>query len=244
MTACRFRIPFFALALALSLEASAALPPTPDLAMERFVAMNNGRGLNSAEGRELLAGELESYEGSGVGRLPLPDKIIQAGPDMAVARMAAQEGSHPDLYFYLRRNSAGWTITALRSLALTGVLEELILLDRQAPSADPEMRLAIRNAELVLSSDRALIAWAAANRDLLEQARAAPASAEIAKRVREAGLTLVARDGDLILVTIGGILDNEVGFLWAPEGAAPAIDASRYIWVEPIGGGWHLFKTT
>ena len=45
--------------------------------------------------------------------------------------------------------------------------------------------------------------------------------------------------------TIGGILDNSVGFLYlvAPE-APPQIDPGEYIWVEQIAVDWYLFRTT
>jgi hypothetical protein len=54
----------------------------------------------------------------------------------------------------------------------------------------------------------------------------------------------ISRTG-VVKVTIGGILDNSVGFLHAADPASvPPIDPSEHIWIEPVGDGWYLFKTT
>jgi hypothetical protein len=36
-----------------------------------------------------------------------------------------------------------------------------------------------------------------------------------------------------------------LGFLHAADPAlVPPMDAGDHIWIEPLGGGWYLFKTT
>jgi hypothetical protein len=102
----------------------------------------------------------------------------------------------------------------------------------------------LRNIELVLASDSELLAWRKSHRALLERARAAPSSPEVQRELREAGASRVGVENGLTIVSIGGILDNVVGFLWAPEGRVPSISPSEYIWIEPAGDGWYLFKTT
>jgi hypothetical protein len=212
--------------------------------MARLVALNNSRRLNSAEGKALLSGELDRMDFAGSGTWSAPDPIVAIGADGAVARLSDPAGLFADSYFYLRRGSAGWTVYAYRTLALTGVLEELRRLLKAAPSRSPEEERSLRNAELVLARDRELIAWAQAHRDLLDRARAEPGSAAVARELESAGGTGVRVEEGRTIVSIGGILDNEVGFLFAPDGRPPPIDPSRYIWVEPIGDGWYLFKTT
>ncbi len=55
--------------------------------------------------------------------------------------------------------------------------------------------------------------------------------------------TMTGDDG--VSIGIGGMLDNEVGYLYVPAGAQPPrMRESNYIYVEPLGGGWYLFKTT
>jgi hypothetical protein len=212
--------------------------------MERLVALNNSRSLKSPEGAALLSGELERWGSAGHGEWPLADRVIAIGVDRAVARLTAPTGEYSDDYFYLRRDGDGWTIYAYRTLALTGVLVELRRLLKAQPSRSPEEERTLRNAELILAPDRGLIAWAQAHRDLLERTRATPDSTEIGRELEEAGGNRVRVEDGRTIVSIGGILDNEVGFLFAPDGRAPAIDPDSYIWIEPVGGGWYLFKTT
>jgi hypothetical protein len=47
-----------------------------------------------------------------------------------------------------------------------------------------------------------------------------------------------------IEITIGGITDNSVGFVYSPAKTPPLIDGWRYIWVEEVAPGWYLYRTT
>ena len=223
---------------------AAELPPSPEAAVERFVSLNNSGNLQSEEGKALLAGELEGVALRGGPSLPAPDKVVRTGARTAVARVAAASGGNPDLYLYLQETEGGWQVTAFRALALTGVLAELVRLDAENPSSDPEFRALVRNARLTLSSDLELLAWARDHRAFLDEARAAPVPEALDERAKSLGLNRVRREGELLIVSVGGILDNEVGFFFPADGNVPAIDSRSYIWIEPAGGGWYLFKTT
>jgi hypothetical protein len=229
------------LALLLAAASPPSLPPTPDAAMALLLDLDRRSALQSPEGKALLAGELDRVDASTFGDLGAPDKIAMSAPGTAVARIPANV-SHPDIYFFLTRTS-GWTITAARSLALTGLLQELIRLDEANPSKDPQMRLSVKNARLTLASDRELLAWADRNRALLERARTEPDAPEVQAALREAGALQAYREGPVTHVVIGGMVDNEVGFLWT-DSAPPAMDPHSYIWVEAVGKGWYLYKTT
>jgi hypothetical protein len=50
-------------------------------------------------------------------------------------------------------------------------------------------------------------------------------------------------DQEPVMVTVGGVLDDTVGFVHAPAGEPP-IAPNRLIWVEPLGGDWYLVRTT
>jgi hypothetical protein len=56
------------------------------------------------------------------------------------------------------------------------------------------------------------------------------------------------RDGahpGCVFLEIGGMLDNEVGFVRCSSGAKiPAMSPERFILVESITSGWYLYKTT
>jgi hypothetical protein len=227
-----------------STQAAPAAPDSAEGAIALFVELNNRAGLLSAEGKRLLAGELDDVNEPGDGTLPAADRILKISEERWVARIPARTGSHPDLYFYLQRESHGWTVTAFRSLSQTGLFHEMRRLLKAIPTRDPEQEISLRNVELILSDDRTLLAWAASHSGLMDRARADPRSAEIAREFEAEGGDQVRVDDGLIILSIGSIIDNEVGFLFAPDGRVPAISRDEYIWIEPAGGGWYLFKTT
>jgi hypothetical protein len=233
--------------LLLSIAAQAAgiaLPQSPEAAAQRMVTLNNGAALQTDEGKALLAGELEHLDSPGGGTLPTPDKVVRTGPKSAVARVPAIAGANPDLYLYLEEAGGGWRVSAIRSLALTGVLEEMIRLDAEAPSTDPQVRKAIRNAKLTLSSDRGLLAWAKEHGALFAQVGSEPLSDGLTQALQDAGANTIHEENGMVVISIGGILDNEVGFMLPKSAPVPAIDGRTYIWIEPAGDGWYLFKTT
>lgn len=225
-------------------QAAEVLPPTPEVAMARFVALNNARGLQSAEGKALLAGELDRVDTPGIDVLPPPDRLVRLGANSAVARIPAHAGGSPDLYWFLEKREEGWSLVSMRALALTGVIAELRRLLRAQPTRTTEEEATLRNAELTLSPDRQLLAWAQAHRGLLAQVRAAPGSAEANRAVKAAGGNYSRLEDGIVFLSIGGILDNEVGFLFPLGGKPPAVDESSFIWIEPAVDGWFLFKTT
>jgi hypothetical protein len=225
-------------------QSISAAPDSAEEAIALFVELNNRSELLSAEGKRLLAGELDDIDRPGEGILPPADKVLRISDTESVARVPAREGSHPDLYFYLDRESDGWTVTAIRTLSLTGLFQEMRRTLRQMPTRSPVEEASLRNAELILSDDRTLLAWAAEHSVLLDRARADPRSPDVAREFEAAGGNQVRTDDGLIILSVGGIMDNEVGFLFAPEGRLPAISLTDYIWIEPAGRGWYLFKTT
>jgi hypothetical protein len=224
--------------------ADLTLPSSPEAAAERLVALNNRQAAQTPEGQELLTGELEDVASPGDGVLPLPDKIVRTGAGTAVARLPGAAGERPDIYLYLEDAGHGWQVVAIRSLALTGILAEIIRLDALAPSPDSAVRETVRNAKLTLATDQELLHWAELNRGLLDRVRADPAAPDLEREIRAAGATRAFRQDGRIVVTIGGVVDNEVGFLLPLTAPIPTIDGQQYIWIEAAVDGWYLFKTT
>jgi hypothetical protein len=74
------------------------------------------------------------------------------------------------------------------------------------------------------------------------------ATAEMAQRVRELNLRAISREltnPGCVFLSLGGILDNEVGYLFAPPSCEkPEMTPSHYILIEPIAPSWYLYKTT
>lgn len=255
----------FALAGASMAPAQSNLAPDADSSrvratLDHFLLLNQARALAGDEARALLAGELDNVTQATFGPLPPPDRIIMLADHRAVARLPAEGEVRPDIYLYLGEHDGSWTIDALRTLALTGVIEEIRRLGREMTARSPEIEAALRSAELTLSSDRQLASWFRENRGALESLRAlaeaqrpAPGSGDARIGTPETNaivarlhlnMVSISRDG-VVRVSIGGILDNEVGLLHAGSAdLVPAIDPASYIWIEPLGDGWYLFKTT
>jgi hypothetical protein len=157
---------------------------------------------------------------------------------------------------------------ALGSLvaAPDAVDQRAALLGEQAPQVSGAEMLA--NMRLVASTDAALKAYFAQHQDELLQlvsdfeqrpsltlvtsdGRTRPEGGEsgaMAAQIRQLHLNAVYRNPaqpGCAFVSIGGVLDNEVGYLYAPPGCAvPEMSPNHYILIEPIATGWFLFKTT
>ena len=251
---------------AVAASAQSNLAPEQDVSgpravFEQFRSLNARSALNDPEARALLDGELTRLSRASLGELPESDRIVALADGRAVARLPARSETAPDGYLYLVRGpDSRWRITAYRALALMGVPTELRRLLRAAPSLDAEQQWTLANLELTLASDARLRTWFGEHRTALENlrrialaARPAAADSEVPVASEEArtavraahalGLNVSGRG--VVRLTLGGILDNEVGLLHAPTPAdAPPISPDAYIWVEPLGDGWYLYKTT
>jgi hypothetical protein len=249
---------FFALAMALSAPAALA-QASPEATLERFVELANGGELTTPEGQAILTGEAKEMATEAKSALPAADRIIPVSPDFAAARFVLRgAGSdEADAYFYLQRTPSGWAVSAFRAMAMTGMDMMLLAEMKKQKTLSPEDQLRKRNLELVLSTDSKLRAWFTANRPALEDianawtrqpAPRSTASARDAAGVGASlpplGLSSVADLADGVQITIGGTLDNTVGFLRAGPSGPPKISTSDFIWVEDLGGGWFLFRTT
>ena len=233
----------------------------PRAALEQLLSLSARSALNGPEGRSLFTGEMAEFSQSTIGAIPPPDRIVVLTGGRAVARFPARSETSPDGYLYLTLGTDGrWRVSANRALALMGVPYELRRQLRALPERDEEQQWTLANLELTLASDERLRAWFGENRAALERLRgiaevARPAAADAETRVDHEEARVAVRSlhalmvnvsgRGVVRVTLGGILDNEVGVLHAPSPAdAPPISPGAYIWVEPLGDGWYLYKTT
>lgn len=204
------------------------------------------RALLSTEGRQIRIGEASKWNVRSFGELKF-DKIIQADSGTAVARIPASAGE-PDRYTYLRRVKGSWKVEAGRALALTGVLQKLKLELEKLSSLTDEQQILLRNLRLTLASDADLTKWFRENQPNLDEllgtfqelkvdhicARDSENSS-VTEKLKRLGVTCISRDGVRTQFIIGGMVDNEVGFMFVPESAAPPpITDSEFIWVEPL----------
>lgn len=194
--------------------------------------------------------------------------------ERAIFATHLRDASHAlDYYTFLRREGGVWKISEVRTLALPplhrALLEELegMRSRRELPDS---MVAQLENMRLTTASDsalkahffahepafRALAERFAATRGLtaLSTERAATGSATPAetrelraalRALRLSGLERRPKAPGCVVLVIGGMLDNEVGYIFAPPGCTPpTVSPSAYIYVEQIAPGWYLYKTT
>lgn len=227
-----------------------AAPPamaqaTPEATLSRFVELANAGKLATPEGRSLLTGELKDMANSTKAGLPAADKIVMISTDHAVARfvICGPAGRESDAYFYLDRTPQGWALSAYRNMAQTGMLETLLAELKKRASLSVEEQYQKRNLELTLSSDHQLRDWFGAHRAELDRSVTISNSEDL-KALLALGLQSYDNSGGDFRIIIGGMTDNTVGLLKPGPAGPPAISPSDHIWVEDLGGGWFLFRTT
>ncbi len=245
---------------ALICAAPALAQATPEAAIARFVTLANAGELTAPEGQALLTGEAREMASDAKSNLPAADRVITIDKDSAVARIVLRgnRGEEADAYFFLDKTQAGWAVSAYRRMAMSGMTMQMLEEMKKRPTLPLEDQLMKRNLELTLSSDGQLRTWFTANKPAIETllktyerqpAPRAPAldrdpAPGLGPTLKALGLTAVEDVGDGVRVTIGGMMDNTVGFFRAGPSGPPTISASEFIWVEDLGGGWHLFRTT
>lgn len=225
----------------------------------RFRALNQSQKLDTPAARALVIGEAREYiKLPQLGAISAPDTIVFPSTTRAVARVQAlDENGKPmtDVYFTLQKEGASWKVSALRALALTGIIvgarDELK--NKKTPTAQERDELA--NLNLLLSLDADLRRHFTTNQSAFEKlARAAnqpktAASAQTQMKNLQRQLHLnpgAPRAGsqNTSEFIIGGIPDNLVGYGYSPSGALPPISVDDYIWVERLTPHWYLFRTT
>jgi hypothetical protein len=215
--------------------------------------------LQSDDGKALRTGEALRWHETSLNERLTIDTLVQTSPVRAVARLPAGQ-SLQDTYIYLEKVGDRWKVSAARTLALTGPIREVIA-DLENNVAVRDREFLLRNFRLTLETDAELKAWFETHKASLEALRNDYLAARtkeywriaeredkgspLSDRLRALGLIGIgyAESGG-IEIMIGGVVDNSVGFLFVGEQAPPPMSDDNYIWVEPIGDGWCLFRTT
>ncbi len=236
-------------------------------AITHYVQLHNN---NSKAARNMLSAEAFSLGLPPMGKLLFENgdnNINIVADNFAVARTKLTSPMPLDVYFYLRREK-DWKITAARALACTGPLNAIVTqLEKKSVRSDEE-NATLRNLNLTLLTDSELKDWFASNRtkleDLVNYGNALPASNSVivndsrkaSEEIPAAAAAIKAKlvalnlsslskvDDKQMEIIVGGVTDNTVGFLYAPDNRPPLIGPSEYIWVEKIADNWYLFRTT
>lgn len=237
-------------------------------AVTRYIQLHNA---NSKSARTMLSPEAISLGLPPLGTLTFEDSnnnINIVADNFAVARTRLSNPTALDVYLYLRRDK-DWKITAARALACTGPLNAIVnQLEKKSQLSDEE-NSTLNNLKLTLSTDAQLKTWFASNRDSLEalvssgtslpanssvivnDSRSASDSVSsvfavaIKEKLKALNLSSLSKVNDKQMeIIVGGVTDNTVGFLYAPDNRPPVIGPSEYIWVEKLADNWYLFRTT
>jgi hypothetical protein len=174
--------------------------------------------------------------------------IANKGSSEVYAVDLEKDGRVQNWYAFLREDNSKWKIEAVRTLAQVGILyaakQELL---KKARLTDEE-RWDLENIKLTLSDDQTLKDFLLKNHSVLNQITEAVKNNDIDKAneiSHSIYLGKVSHEGQNILILIGGILDNSVGFMYIPD-AAPRIEITptEYIYLEQVKGSWYVYKTT
>lgn len=251
------------LAFATEQSVTAKVDDTEDIAarVERFLSLVAASDSKTISTEGFLGGELSGADLSGGGNGPQKvDKIVLLEKDKAVARCADIVGQ-PNEYLYLTKVGENWQIHTIRSLALPRFLWDLKDDLAATPNRSADSEAMYQNLLLTTRSDGELRNWFFDHKQELDEMRVLT---PVFEKFSEDGmsnrrLSNSARTNDLVAalhlnyaemedgnfnVSVGGILDNSVGFLYADAENVPKISPSEYIWVEPLGDGWYLYRTT
>lgn len=253
-----FRSALIGLIIATCAAPAALAQATPEAALARFLSLANAGELTTPEGQAILTGEAKELATASKSNLPAADKVVAVSPTFAAARIVLRSpaGEEADAYFYLEKTAAGWAVSAYRQMVMTGMDMMLLAEMRKQRELSPDDQIAKENLELTLSSDSQLRGWFAANRAAIEEMARVHAGAAfppspgvtrdgiVAASLKSLSLGSIETQGDITQVLIGATFDNSVGFLRAGPSGPPAISPSLYIWIEELGDGWFLFRTT
>lgn len=218
-----------------------------------LVAQGNDTAIKS---EDLVSKELLIADFSVPSPKALIDKALTISEEMAVVRFHSPTNTR-DYYLYLRRSSLCWQAEAIRSLALPRFVIELRDGLEAMPQRDNAQEAMLQNLSLTMQSDFELKKWFTLNIAALNKMRSLrpkfdrfddhrrrtdqPNSDAIVDQLH---LNNAEIKGEVFEVSVGGILDNSVGFLHAVGSDVPKISASEYIWIEPLGDDWYLYRTT
>ncbi len=197
-------------------------------------------------------------------------RALERGPGEAVFAAHLSDGTHAqDWYLYLVRGGEVWKLEAVRTLVLPPLFYTILDSLAAGTNAPDSLAAMVQGMRLTASSDSALKAYFAAHAREMDalaalvartpslrlatgDGRVEPAGAdarEIRVALRALHIGAASRDGveapGCVLLTIGGMADNEVGYLHAPPGCkVPKMSPERFIYVERVAPGWYLYKTT
>lgn len=229
--------------------------------VERLLVLASEGDTTTISKEDLLGGELRDAKfNRGLDGSQTVDKVIKIKADKAVARRA-DNPDRPNDYFYLTKVGVDWQIHSIRTLALPGFVWELKKSLAETPARSTETEGIYQNLLLITQPDGELKKWFVNHKHQLDEMRVlnpvfkefsedGPSSRRMSNIARVnylvgmMFLNYAEMEDGVFNVSVGGVLDNSVGFLHAKSDDVPEISPSEYIWIEPMGDDWYFYRTT
>ena len=151
-------------------------------------------------------------------------------------------------YAFFGREGSDLKLKAVRTLSPTALpctaIEDFEELTKRAP----EREWTYRNLSRFFRPDRDLIAHfrnQISELDTLRSMIEAKDADSIRAKMHSICLSGWERDryGNLT-IWIGGVLSNDVGIMYVPDGKPPSLSENEYIYIEQIDGPWYLYKSS
>ena len=155
-----------------------------------------------------------------------------------------------DWYCFLKRDDGSWKIEAVRCLALPGFAYTLLNSPEGSPALPDSLRRVQNSLRLLVRSDNQLKQYL---KDRLEQFTRlvnlsksdSIESRKLCDHLSVLGCKSSPEYKGCTLITVCGIVDNTVGYIYATDGAVlPRMSPSEYIYIEEVLPHWYVFKTT
>ena len=191
-----------------------------------------------------------------------------------VSLEVSKENQGENWYLYLTQKQYEWRLDTMRSLALTGMYQQIITSYEDATEeqrqvmrehlGNAQFNMMYRTAKLITATDSKIAQHFFDNKDRYQ---------DLLVRVRRyeiiSGGTLQMSDHDKDVMNelaisftstgdyagvecdncyfflIGGMVDNAVGYAYIPyEEEVPFPDGREFIMFRSLGDGWYIYKTT
>ncbi len=223
---------------------------------------------------EVIAGEMDEHYGDAPpmseylppGTFVRVRSLAHEQQRAIVAVTVSVEENTKDWYLYFTQRDGGWKLSEVRSLALPPFFAMLVDSLAAEPNLPDSLAWFRENLQLTMASDSALQARVREDIGQLEELAGLFATLDLATvthdgqrsdlprdsrasaLLRDMRVTSARLDSSLnncLVVTIGGVIDNAVGYLReTPECVVPRMTPTDWIYLEHVVDGWYVFKTT
>jgi len=153
-----------------------------------------------------------------------------------------------DWYAYLERENQIWKLSAVRKLALPGMYFMALQEIESKKSRSEEEEWQYQNMLLTIKSDKELKEYLKSklvdfNEIISLYLDGKKDQYEI--KLKRLFISNITANSGVIELSIGGIMDNSVGYMYVkPGNSPPKMSPSEFIYIEQISKGWYIYKTT